>query len=310
MTTAIAEVETRKLIREASQLVVALNDAERRENATKQTHEHARDVAGRARLELGRYLSEVRPNWPARGPKAKGWGEFLSSIGVEQQRAWELMQLAGYVEEHGEISPPNAESGETRVPTLVEAGIRPAPYLELVPPHVEAEADAAAVDEVLAPIDRNSWCTPKWIADAIGYFDLDPCSNARSHIRSIERFLLENGQDGLALAGTVKASARVFLNTPYEGGQVIRWVRGYKHTRFCFLVRLDTSTEWFEELYAAAALICVPKRERIEFDPPPGVEASSNPFPHGLVYARAGDATPEIRERCYLWTINKTNGAA
>jgi hypothetical protein len=48
-------------------------------------------------------------------------------------------------------------------------------------------------------------------------------------------------------------------------------------------------------------VVMVPKQERIEFVPPPGVKASSNPFPHGLYYKRAEDVPAAIRALCYPW---------
>ena len=33
-----------------------------------------------------------------RGPKAKGWGEMLASIGLAERTARDYMTLAGYVE--------------------------------------------------------------------------------------------------------------------------------------------------------------------------------------------------------------------
>lgn len=154
--------------------------------------------------------------------------------------------------------------------------------------------------------DRNTWCTPKWITDAVGPVDLDPCANERSHVQAARTFRLDHGQDGLALARYVGRDQRVFINPPYEGGQVIRWVRAYRHTRFCFLVRLDNSTDWFGELEPALEMVCVPnprvvEQARIEFEPPPGVKASSNPFPHGLLYARADDVTAEVRRLFFTW---------
>jgi hypothetical protein len=159
---------------------------------------------------------------------------------------------------------------------------------------------------VLAPDsspDRDTWCTPKWLADAVGEWDLDPCTNSRSHIRACSKCMLERGQDGLAFAEPYGAHAdlRVWINPPYSSGQVIRWVRAYKHARFCFLVRLDPSTEWFAELYAASEVLLVPAGRRIDFEPPPGVKASSNPFPHVLAYADHRDVTPEIEALCFEW---------
>lgn len=152
---------------------------------------------------------------------------------------------------------------------------------------------------------RDSWCTPKWLADLLSTFDLDPCSNPRSHIRASRRLMLEEESDGLyphlgpggyALGNgcyvtgrkttrqyvdIVKPACRTFINPPYAHGEVIKWVRHWRHTRFCFLLRWDPSTAWFAELIPHCTHVWFPPR-RINFEPPPGVKSSSNPFPHAL----------------------------
>src|SRR5580704_4676708 len=132
--------------------------------------------------------------------------------------------------------------------------------------------------------DRDSWCTPLWLAVALGHWDLDPCWNERSHVRVGRAFSLGADQDGLELANAVSAQAKTFCNPPYSRGNVERWIAAYKHTRFCFLLRFDPSTHWFAELYAASELIAVPVGRRVNFEPPPGVRASSNPYPHALFF--------------------------
>jgi hypothetical protein len=47
-----------------------------------------------ARVKIGRALLRARKLWPERGPKAKGWGEFLESVGLPQPTAWTYMELA------------------------------------------------------------------------------------------------------------------------------------------------------------------------------------------------------------------------
>jgi hypothetical protein len=162
---------------------------------------------------------------------------------------------------------------------------------------------------------RDSACTPKWLAELLGKFDLDPCSNPRSHVQAQKRLMLESGDDGLWLydktgePGLIKErqirgkgandfygidrtaiigkTCYVFINPPYARGQVIRWVKHWRHTRFCFLLRWDPSTEWFGELICHCTHVWFPAR-RINFEPPPGVTFSSNPFPHAL-YLRDPD---------------------
>jgi hypothetical protein len=166
--------------------------------------------------------------------------------------------------------------------------------------------------------DRDTWTSPPLIADMIGPVWLDPCSNERSIIQAVKTFDLARGQDGLALSRyvnrydpkTAHAIPRdapgglVFLNPPYSRGNVPRWVDAYLHTRFCFLLRVDTSTAWWSTLWRRVELVCVPT-VRVNFTPPPGVEphhATSNPFPHALLLRRAEDATPMMLEQCYVMT--------
>lgn len=168
---------------------------------------------------------------------------------------------------------------------------------------------AAAKPNVLGgstDADRGSWCTPKWLAEMIGPFDLDPCSNPRSHIVAGRRVMLEGGDDGLVPhQGGVKLRvadwSRVFINPPYANGSVLRWFDAYKHTAWCFLLRFDPSTEWFAEVYDAASLIAVPKGRRVNFEPPPGVKASSNAIAHALYYRREQDATSAVLKQCVCW---------
>ncbi len=183
------------------------------------------------------------------------------------------------------------------------------------PPRISDEAEAEfdledagppqlrldGFDGVMVDPDRDAWVTPKWIADAVGEFDLDPATNERSHIRAAKTFMLDRGQDGLALSRYVGRETRAWINPPFSRGQVIKFVRAYRHTNFCFLLRLDYSTEWFAELEPSVGLILVPKNQRVAFDAPPGAVASSTPFPHGLLYKRPCDATAEIRALCYRW---------
>lgn len=74
----------------------------------------AREAHGKQRLELGRALVEARKGWPARGPKAKGWGEFLAAEGIDERTALSWMHLAGHVEDFG------INDGDAEIPTQRE----------------------------------------------------------------------------------------------------------------------------------------------------------------------------------------------
>jgi hypothetical protein len=107
-------------------------------------------------------------------------------------------------------------------------------------------------------------------------------------------------------AMTADADWKVWIQPDY--GFVLEAIRHYGHTRFTALLRLDPSTQWFAELYELSEVIMVPKRDRIAFVPPPGVTASSNPFPHGIFYKRAEDVTDAVRALCYEWPATKGIG--
>lgn len=149
---------------------------------------------------------------------------------------------------------------------------------------------------------RDGWCTPAWLARVIGRVDLDPCSNVRSHISAInEIFEVEDGLGGSHPWAPVPSHWRVFCNPPYVRGQVLRWVRHYRRTNFIFLLRWAPDTEWFRELWPVCWGAWFPN-VRINFEPPPGVESSSNPFPHALYLRRepAGEFLDRLLASGYL----------
>lgn len=185
---------------------------------------------------------------------------------------------------------------------------------------------------------RGAWCSPpEWCERATerGPFDVDPFTNPRSTLKARLQCMLERGDDGFGLdrkdvpgtfyvnpkhcpsclggerdSGTPPGCAfcgyhvateqtRMWFQPPYD--IVLEALAHYGHTRFVALLRLDTSTEWFDRMFAIAEVIMVPRGERVEFVPPPGVKGSSNPFPHGLYYRRAADVPDSVREHCYAW---------
>lgn len=102
-------------LREADAQVVK---ADRRAEEAERLRKKHREVQARLRVELGRALAEVRKQWPARGPKAKGWGEFLAREGIAERTAREYMQLAGFVDE---VSATDGDVAE--IPTRRDIGI-------------------------------------------------------------------------------------------------------------------------------------------------------------------------------------------
>lgn len=178
---------------------------------------------------------------------------------------------------------------------------------------------------------RGSYCTPKYVADALPDFDFDPFSNPRSHIRSALSCQLERGEDGYgegepgtfvlrelvkpgALPRGVQAigradgswlclassSTRVWIQPDYS--QVLRAARHYLHTRFIALLKWDLRPEWADLIGGASEWIGhlsnSPGRSSFEFEAPPGITGAGNSWPHAL-YARSyADVTPAMRALC------------
>lgn len=74
----------------------ALREAENQSAKAEKRAEAARGAVAMRRRELGLALVEVRKQWPERGPKARGWGEYLAREGIEQSTAWRMMDDVGY----------------------------------------------------------------------------------------------------------------------------------------------------------------------------------------------------------------------
>lgn len=276
------------------QIAVALKDqrdAERTADRHEQMAASARETARMRRMEVGKSLCGARKAWPERGPNAKGWGEFLARLKLDDSTAHRYMQ-----EFRDPVAFAQRNAGET--PDM-PAGDRE--------PRVNGNGGSGD------PL-RGSWCTPQRWATAIGSWDLDPFSNPRSLIDAKIRCSLEDGGDGLEKgepgtfryrtgpSATAASDCRVFIQPPYD--LVLRAIAHYGHTRFCALLRFDTSTEWFEQLIKRTRVIAFPL-ERIAFDPPPGVEASSNPYPHAFYYADERDVAREVYQLCLVVRVEQ-----
>jgi len=159
---------------------------------------------------------------------------------------------------------------------------------------------------------RGAYCTPLYVARALPAFDLDPFTNDRSHIRATVTCQIERGDDGFGSGdpgsfrvgangyGRARAASRVWLQPDYT--ETLRACRHYLHTRFVALLRFDPRPEWADLIGGASGWIGVlsnsPGRSSFEFEPAPGVVASSNTFPHALYARHYDDVTPAMRALC------------
>lgn len=97
----------------------------------------------------------------------------------------------------------------------------------------------------------EEWLTPREITDALGPFDLDPCSPIRRPWATARRhFTIED--DGLKQ----QWSGRVWLNPPY-GTETEKWMSrmaGHNHGTALIFARTETAT-WFESVWPVASAV-------------------------------------------------------
>lgn len=125
----------------------------------------------------------------------------------------------------------------------------------------------------------DSYGTPAWLTARLPLVHGDPCSNPRSTVRSMERYMLETGHDGLALPWWPS----VFVNWPYS--DPMPWVEkllaeiAIGRVQYAIILpKHDHSTEWWGRLTAelprgAHALDQWQFRDRLQFDIPPELYA-------------------------------------
>jgi hypothetical protein len=136
-------------------------------------------------------------------------------------------------------------------------------------------------------VSTDNWNTPKWLADALGPFDLDPCSNATSHIQSRHRCVLGASPfdvlsgDGLECEWRTAGGNSVFVNPPYSNP--LPWAKKLRDHDgpWCALVKLDPTTKWWATLMEAMPTVA-PFRKRLKFE---GEQSMTANFPSVLVWS-------------------------
>jgi len=122
-----------------------------------------------------------------------------------------------------------------------------------------------------AVMKSDVWLTPPWIVEALGPFDLDPCSPiGRPWDTAGKHYTAED--DGLSF----EWEGRVWMNPPY-GKQAATWLeRLAKHGDGIALVFARTETRMFFDWvwpYASALLFI---EGRLHFHHPDGTRAKAN----------------------------------
>jgi hypothetical protein len=117
----------------------------------------------------------------------------------------------------------------------------------------------------------QTWITPKWIIDALGPFDLDPCA---AEPRPWDCAKANYASDGLA--DEIIWFGRVWLNPPFHRYEVGGWIRRLAdHGRGTALLHARTEAQWFEPVWAKATSILF-LADRLHFHYPDGSRAAAN----------------------------------
>jgi hypothetical protein len=113
--------------------------------------------------------------------------------------------------------------------------------------------------------------TPRWLIDALGPFELDPCA-ADPRPWDCANINWEEGFNGLPR----KWFGRVWLNPPFDRYQVGKWIQKLAdHDDGMCLVHARTEAEWFQPIWRQADCILFLDK-RIKFCRPDGTEQPAN----------------------------------
>ena len=117
--------------------------------------------------------------------------------------------------------------------------------------------------------NSQSWVTPKFVIDAVGPFDLDPCEASPQPWPCAKRGYKENGL-GREWVG------RVWLNPPFHRYQVGAWVNKMaQHNNGVALLHARTEAAWFEPVWRTARQVLF-LADRLYFHRPDGTRAAAN----------------------------------
>jgi hypothetical protein len=114
-------------------------------------------------------------------------------------------------------------------------------------------------------------CTPRWIIDQLGPFELDPAA-ADPRPWDCAKHNITERDNGLAQ----KWRGRVWMNPPFDSRVVGDWVlRMVEHNHGTLLIHARTETGWFETIWQNASAILF-LADRLHFHRPDGSRQPAN----------------------------------
>lgn len=139
---------------------------------------------------------------------------------------------------------------------------------------------------------RSDWQTPKYITEALGVFDLDPCANKNNPSLHAKSWYTSHGL-GAEWFG------RVWLNPPY-GAEAKFWLeRLGEHKNGIALVPPRMGARWFHDIVLSKASAILFLKGRISFiNPDTGKAMSGNDSDSCLI--AYGDDNVRFLKMCKL----------
>jgi len=138
-----------------------------------------------------------------------------------------------------------------------------------------------------------TWLTPPHVIDALGPFDLDPCGAPGWHTAH-EAYLLDDGQDGLALPWR----GNVWLNPPY-GNEAWTWLsRAADHATsggsvIALIFARTETTGFVREVWGKADALKF-LHGRLHFHHADGTRAAANSGAPSVLVAYGSDAVTRL----------------
>lgn len=119
----------------------------------------------------------------------------------------------------------------------------------------------------------DDWLTPRYIIEALGEFDLDPCASTGEGQQQTAKRMIRLPEDGLA----GEWAGSVWLNPPYSRFAIGRWLeRLANHGNGIALVFARSDSAWFQNHVLGPADAILWMERRIRFLTPDGEQAPSS----------------------------------